>query len=61
MLAAPWAFLVPWVLADWLTGPLPVLVAFASAFLGFLLPRLLAPPPGARRPAGPPSAAPAEA
>ncbi len=41
VLAAPWAFLVPCVLAEWLKGPLPILVAFASAFLGFLVPRLL--------------------
>ena len=40
LLAAPWAFLVPWVLADWLKGPVPALVAYACAFLGFLLPRL---------------------
>jgi len=57
VLAAPWAFVVPWVLADWLTGPLPAVVAYACAFLGFLLPRLWLRPlgPGAmlgRRPAG---------
>jgi hypothetical protein len=46
VLAAPWAFLVPWVLADWLTGPLPAVVAYACAFLGFLLPRLLLRPLG---------------
>jgi hypothetical protein len=56
LLAAPWAFLVPWVLADWLKGPLPTVVAYACAFLGFLLPRLVIHPlgPGAllgRRPA----------
>jgi hypothetical protein len=46
LLAAPWAFLVPWTLAEWLKGPWPVLVAFATAFLGFLLPRLLLRPLG---------------
>ena len=40
LLAVPWAFLVPWVLADWLKGPVPAVVAYACAFLGFLLPRL---------------------
>jgi hypothetical protein len=40
LLALPWAFLVPWVLADWLKGPWPALVAFACAWLGFTLPRL---------------------
>jgi hypothetical protein len=39
--AAPWAFPIPWLLTDWLKGPWPVLVALATAFLGFLLPRLL--------------------
>jgi hypothetical protein len=49
VLAAPWAFLIPWILAEWLKGPWPALVAFATAFLGFLLPRLLLRPlrPGA--------------
>ena len=44
LLALPWAFLVPWVAADWLQGPWPPVVAFACAWLGFLLPRLLLPP-----------------
>lgn len=43
LLAAPWAFLVPWVLAEWLRGPLPAVVALACAFLGFYLPRLVVP------------------
>jgi hypothetical protein len=49
VLALPWAFLVPWVLADWLQGPVPAAVAYACAFLGFALPRLLLRPlrPGA--------------
>ena len=43
VLAAPWAFLVPWVLAEWLEGPVPILAAGAAAFAGFFLPRLLVP------------------
>jgi hypothetical protein len=40
VLALPWAFLVPWVLPSWLTGPWPGVIAFACAWLGFALPRL---------------------
>ncbi len=61
VLAAPWAFLVPWVLADWLQGPVPVLVAFTSAFLGFALPRLVLRPLGPGALLGRRSATPAEA
>jgi hypothetical protein len=46
VLALPWAFLVPWVLAEWMKGPVPAVVAYACALLGFALPRLIVRPLG---------------
>jgi hypothetical protein len=59
VLAVPWALLVPSILAEWLKGPWPAGVAYACAFLGSLLPRLVVPSLGpnallGRRPAAPP-------